>query len=143
MNKTKIFLILQSAVCILTVIMLSAAAIGIYRDGKVRKAKDPTEYIYTREAAAEAAAPGVKLLLAGLGLTVIGCLSGIRDEKEDGISPLLLKKPDRIPESRLNKIRLVVLTLAVIFIIAGIVNGNMHAVLVKAINICTECVGLG
>ncbi len=143
MNKTKIFLIVQSAVCILAVIMLSAAAIGIYRDGKARKAEDPTEYIYTREAAADAAAPGVKVLLAGLGLTVIGWLFGIRDEKEKGIRPLPMEKPYRIPESRLNKIRLVVLALAVIFIIAGIANGNMHAVLVKAINICTECVGLG
>lgn len=260
MNKTKIFLMLQSAVCILTVIMLSVAAIGVYREGKARKAEDPTEYIYTREGAADAAAPGVKVLFAGLGLTVIGWLFGIRDEKDDkpvtdteytrditcsrivrpsnemifervlgrklkkagwtafsvcmipvliylvnpahfaesspdglehvigsmvahilpwivigigflisstiqqekcmkremeaaeerlkeekeaGISPAPLKKPDRMPEDKLNKIRLVILALAVIFIIAGIANGNMHAVMVKAINICTECVGLG
>lgn len=33
--------------------------------------------------------------------------------------------------------------LAVAFIIAGAFNGNMHAVFIKAINICTECIGLG
>jgi hypothetical protein len=33
--------------------------------------------------------------------------------------------------------------LAVAFIIAGATNGGMHGVLVKAINICTECIGLG
>ena len=260
MDKTKIFLVLQSAVCILTVIMLSVAAIGVYREGKARKAVDPTEYIYTREGAAEAAAPGVKVLFAGLGLTVIGWLFGFRDEKDDkpvtdteytrditcsriarpsaemihervlgkklkkagwtvfgvcmipvliylinpahfaesspdglehvigsmvahilpwivigigflisstiqqercmkreleaaaeplkkekeeGVSPAPLKRSDKMPEDKLNKIRFIILALAVIFIIAGIANGNMHAVMVKAINICTECVGLG
>ncbi len=39
--------------------------------------------------------------------------------------------------------RLVVLALAVIFIILGILNGGMNDVLSKAINICTECIGLG
>ncbi|MCR5304207.1 MAG: thioredoxin [Lachnospiraceae bacterium] len=33
--------------------------------------------------------------------------------------------------------------IAVICIIAGILNGSMHDVLAKAILVCTECVGLG
>ena len=32
---------------------------------------------------------------------------------------------------------------AVVFIILGVMNGSMKDVLVKAIKICTECVGLG
>lgn len=32
---------------------------------------------------------------------------------------------------------------AIIMLIAGIMNGGMYDVLVKAINICTECIGLG
>ncbi len=36
-----------------------------------------------------------------------------------------------------------VFTLAVVFIILGIINGGANDVLVKAINICTECIGLG
>jgi hypothetical protein len=40
-------------------------------------------------------------------------------------------------------VRVVIGCLAVAFFIAGICNGNMHGVLVKAINICTECIGLG
>ena len=260
MKKAKIFLVLQSFVCILTVIMLSAAAIGVYREGKVRKAEDPTAYIYTREGAAAAAAPGVTVLCIGLGMAVIGSLFGIRDERDNKpvtdteylrditcsriaepsikmknermlqqklkkggwivffvcMIPVLiyLVNPSHFAESsaeglehvigsmvlhilpwivigigflvsstiqqkrcmereieaakermkeereagitsvpargeessdnvRLNKIRLIVFGLAVIFIIAGIANGNMHAVMVKAINICTECVGLG
>jgi hypothetical protein len=40
-------------------------------------------------------------------------------------------------------VRIAIGCLGVAFIIAGIANGNMHGVLVKAINICTECIGLG
>lgn len=36
-----------------------------------------------------------------------------------------------------------VFVLAVTFIIVGIVNGGANDVLVKAVNICTECIGLG
>ena len=41
------------------------------------------------------------------------------------------------------KVRLGVLIVALICIIAGMVNGNMKDILIKAINICTECIGLG
>ena len=40
-------------------------------------------------------------------------------------------------------VRGVVFALAVTFIILGILNGGAHDVLVKAINICTECIGIG
>jgi hypothetical protein len=40
-------------------------------------------------------------------------------------------------------IRIAIAVFAVTFIILGIVNGNMRAILIKAINICTECIGLG
>lgn len=40
-------------------------------------------------------------------------------------------------------IRVIVLVVGVTFIILGTVNGGAHDVLVKAINICTECIGLG
>ena len=39
--------------------------------------------------------------------------------------------------------RLVVFCVAVAFVIVGIINGGAGDVLMKAINICTECIGLG
>ena len=39
--------------------------------------------------------------------------------------------------------RIVILCLGVLFIILGVMNGGSRDVLVKAINICTECIGLG
>ena len=40
-------------------------------------------------------------------------------------------------------IRVAIAVLAVAFIIWGALNGNARAVFIKAINICTECIGLG
>ena len=53
----------------------------------------------------------------------------------------------KIPE-KVNKICLIVArvsvaVIAVTFIIVGALNGGANDVLVKAINICTECIGLG
>ena len=39
--------------------------------------------------------------------------------------------------------RIIILVLSVVFIALGITNGGMADVLSKAINICTECIGLG
>ena len=36
-----------------------------------------------------------------------------------------------------------VFVLAVVFIVLGIINGGANDVLIKAVNICTECIGLG
>ena len=46
-------------------------------------------------------------------------------------------------ETNLLIARLVILVLAVGLIVAGIFNGGMADVLAKAVNICTECIGLG
>ena len=40
-------------------------------------------------------------------------------------------------------IRIAVALVAIIFIVLGIINGGMADVLSKAVNICTECIGLG
>lgn len=40
-------------------------------------------------------------------------------------------------------VRICIGCIGVAFIIAGVCNGNMGNILIKAINICTECIGLG
>ena len=40
-------------------------------------------------------------------------------------------------------VRWILLALAGLFIILGVINGGANDVLVKAINLCTECIGLG
>lgn len=62
-----------------------------------------------------------------------------------------LKKADKhaLPSTDIKKqlplqpMRFIMYAIAILFIVLGIVNGGLHDVLVKAINICTECIGLG
>ncbi len=42
-----------------------------------------------------------------------------------------------------NPVRILLAAAAMALIVAGVLNGGMYDVLVKAINICTECIGLG
>lgn len=65
---------------------------------------------------------------------------------------LALRKtaPKRKPEAAAQKkpigknvVRVVLAAAAVTLIVLGVLNGGMFDVLVKAINICTECIGLG
>ena len=59
------------------------------------------------------------------------------------------KKGEKIYEYlyELNKYKVIIqvsiLCIAVVMIIIGITNGGAEDVLQKAINICTECIGLG
>ena len=159
MDRTKVFLTIQTVICVLVVLMLSFGAIGVYKEGKAGKEADPSAHIYTKEEAVSAAACGMMTAFLGLGISVACWIMGIKDENADKpvsfariskdpvtgrvCKPLDENKKKAIPPDKLKIIRLAVLALAVIFIIAGIANGNMYAIMIKAINICTECVGLG
>ena len=53
------------------------------------------------------------------------------------------KTPDTNKKFPLNSLRLMIGIVAIVFIITGIFNGGASDVLLKAIAICTECIGLG
>ena len=48
-----------------------------------------------------------------------------------------------LSKKKLFIIRISIATLSIVLIITGIINGGARDVLIKAINICTECIGLG
>lgn len=50
---------------------------------------------------------------------------------------------DAPAKPRYALLRIVLYAVALFMIVAGILNGGMRDVLVKAVNICTECIGLG
>lgn len=64
--------------------------------------------------------------------------------KESNVEKEGAAAPD-VPENsgRLRLSRAIILVIAVLFITLGVLNGGMNDVLIKAINICTECIGLG
>ena len=155
MNRKKIFLAVVSALCIAIALLLACGAAGIYREGQALKAADPLSFIYTREKAAAVLRPALLLMAACLILTVIGLVKGIRDEKGSG--PVKGVRPQKgagvsggeMPgtgsqgRARQKKLRAALFVLAICFIAAGVLNGSAMDVFGKAVNICTECVGLG
>lgn len=252
MNKKKIYLIIQSAFCVVLAALLSIIAIKIFYDGTAAKADSPLEWIYSREKVASALIPVLPVIIIGFIMTVAGLILRLSDDKINKpvkdteiqrdlivsrignpnekmkaerskqkkifiggwaafavcMIPVLIYtvNPAHFPEgqlepvfiafsahtipwivigitalmistmlkeksmkaeieeakeqglgktsfsSGLNKalsyktvlvLRIVILVLAVVLIVAGIVNGSAQDVLGKAVNICTECVGLG
>lgn len=49
----------------------------------------------------------------------------------------------KVEKITINIVRIAIGVTAITFIILGIFNGGMRDVFIKAINICTECIGLG
>ena len=84
MSKRKIFMIVQSALCILTAALLAASAIRIFIDGTAYQAAGhPTEWIYTREKAGAALFRLLPLIAASIAMTVIGAVKDIKDEEAE------------------------------------------------------------
>ena len=81
MTKRKIFLLVQSALCLLIAVLLASSAIRIYLEGSAYQAAGhPSEWIYSREKVAAALGPILPLVLASVVMTVIGLVRDIRDE---------------------------------------------------------------
>ena len=143
MNRDRILLILQAAACILLAVLLAAGAIGIYTEGAARRAEDPLAAIYTPQNVSRALAGVLPVFLVFLCLLVLGLILGVKEPK-DG-RPVKAGGPVRQKPEMKQKgiVQTVLVVAAVVFIIAGILNGSALDVLVKAIHICTECIGLG
>ena len=81
MSKRKIFMIVQSALCILTAALLAISAVRIYLDGiAYQAAGHPTEWIYTRETVGAALFRILPLIVVSIAMTVIGLVKDIKDE---------------------------------------------------------------
>ena len=143
MNRNRIILVLQAVVCVLLAVLLAAGAVCICRDGLARRAEDPLESVYTPEKAAGVLAAAVPLVIAFLVLLGIGLALGVKDPKADRpAGPAGPVKPGAGQKHR-RILQAAVVVAAAVLIIAGILNGSAGDVLIKAIHICTECIGLG
>jgi len=141
MNWKKAFLALQSALCILLAVLLAVSAIGIYREGSAAKTANPLAWIFTPEAVGAQLRPIAVLLLAVIGMTAVGLALRIRPE--GGRSAKAAYVDNKRSVAGAKTWRIVLLSLALLLVLAGIVNGGARDVFGKAVKICTECVGLG
>ena len=118
---------------------LIVSATEIYTDGLARKSSDPLAWIYTREVVAEKLDPVVPLFAVFMALALAGWVTGVSADGKTNIGREFMTTRTRRPHRNLQ---VVILIAALGFIIAGVFNGSARDVLYKAVNICTECVGL-
>ena len=143
MRRNKVFLILLSAVCVLLAALLGAGAVSICTEGLARQAEDPLASVYTAEIVREKMSAAAPLFIAFLILLAAGLLLGVKDPAAGKPIAQPGQVRQKAEPGNLRRVRAVLAAAAVLFIIAGILNGSAYDVLVKAIHICTECVGLG
>ena len=142
MTGKHVYQILLSLLCILLAVLICSTAVGIYREGSRRKEEHPLETVFTKEAVEDASAHIAPLLIVTAVMAGGGILIGVGDERK--VYPSGMKRNVRKDRQVSQTIvRAVLLTAAVVCIIAGIFNGGMQDVFVKAANICSECIGLG
>lgn len=91
---------------------------------------------YTRDNAALALAQLTPVLVIWLLAAVAGAW----------FAPVTRREIQKVVPAETNgngRLRLILYAVAAVLVIMGVMNGGMRDVLIKAINICTECIGLG
>ena len=140
MERKKLFLIIESALCVVAALLLIAAVTGAYLVGAEAHASDPLRQIFTRETVAACLRSAGLPLFTALGMAAVGWILGVKDE--NGLETRkAVKVVNRVSCGK--GLRTVLLIAAAALLIAGIFNGSAKDVFGKAVKICTECVGLG
>ena len=101
------------------------------------------EDVYSREVVAERFARVAPAVYGYLAVVLAGLdwqAAAKEKERPRAVAPAQTRP---VPEKRLRTLRLTLLAIAAALIVWGAVNGGARDVLVKAVNICTECIGLG
>ena len=129
--------------CILLAAVLAAGAVRIYMEGSARKAADPLESIYTAEEVTRKLFAAVPLIANSVILLLMCLAVKVKDPDADRPAKAEGRMTPKNETKSTKIVQAVVVVAAVLLIIAGICNGSALDVLIKGINICTECVGLG
>ena len=151
--RDRVILALTTLLSIALAGFLCLSALGICRAGLAARAADPLVWIYTREKAGEALLRLLPVFLLWLAATTAALVLRVRDRNADrpaGVrdaAQQMRKVRERGEKDgerrRVTIVRAVVLALAAALIAAGFFDGSVRDVLVKAVNICSECIGLG
>ena len=138
--------LLWAAVCL----MLGWQAVSLYRIGnRPENFSAPgvrIDPVFSRDRAAAALAPVLPVFLVFLAVLILALI--LRAGREPGpIVPLRFPpnaaRAEKDGGTFAPRLRAILYVLAGALIVLGVVNGGLYDVLVKAINICTECIGLG
>jgi len=100
--------------------------------------------VYSRELVTERLAGIAWAFWLWLGMLLMAAVHPGSHRQEVRVKPQRLGESAGVGQPRGAAVwRTALYVLAVALIAAGVLNGGMRDVLIKAINICTECIGLG
>ena len=141
MRILRIYSILLGVVIVIAAICLMAGCLSIYNSG---------DQPYSREIVAETFSKIAIPVFLCIGMIVLGfvlnfLLSPVDEKKEKKTVSINkeLSEADLLEAKRIRISRYCILGVAVLFLVYGLATGGIADVLAKAINICTECIGLG
>lgn len=144
MRLHRIFNILFSIVLVIAGICLIAGCLSIYFSG---------DQPFSRESVAATFSGIAFPVYLALAMTIINIIWGLLSPTDEKKKPIQKKKRPAptseeetdilSAEKKQRPYRNAILIAAIILIVAGLLNEGTVAVLAKAINICTECIGLG
>ena len=149
-RATRVTRFLLTAATIAVCLLLCWQAIDIYLTGN-----SPDNFsapgvrvtpVYSREIVGERLAAISPALFLYLALVVAGLVLQAVGGEPERSSPLRAERTPTAPAVRgraLLALRIALCAAAVVLIVLGVMNGGLWDVLVKAVNICTECIGLG
>ena len=132
-KQTKIARIALVAGCIMILFLLAMACLDIYLEGVG----------FSRETIVERLGIIGPMLAVSAAVAVIAAatLFGSRKKNPEKKAEGLYKAPGEGKKG--GKMWSIMLPLALLLIALGAYNGGARDVFVKAVNICTECIGLG
>lgn len=140
----RIYNIVFSIVLVIAGICLIAGCLSIYFSG---------DQPFSRESVAATFSGIAFPVYLALAMTIINIIWGFLSPTDEKKKPIQKKKrfaptseeeTDILSaEKKQRPYRNAILIAAIILIVAGLLNEGTVAVLAKAINICTECIGLG
>ena len=134
--------VLFSIVLVIAGICLIAGVLTIYFSG---------DHPFSRESVAATFSGIAFPVYLCMAMTIINIIWEVifpTEEKKPAGKKIARKSSDEnsdfdAAEKKYRPYRNAIIVAALIFIVAGLINGGTIAVLAKAINICTECIGLG
>ena len=137
-----------AALTLITFIVPAVGCVMLYAEGN--------ESVFTREAAVTVLKPFWYLAAADAILIIAAGILGRRYPEKEKIWRMTAADRARFMKKRgcetmsdserktgIGSVRILICAAAALLIVLGIFNGGARDVLVKAINICTECIGLG
>ena len=141
MRILRIYSILLGVIIVIAAICLMAGCLSIYNSG---------DQPYSREIVAatfsKISLPVLLCIGMIIGGFVLNFLLSPADEKKEKKTVSIskeLSEADLLEAKRIRISRCCILGVAVLFLVYGLATGGIADVLAKAINICTECIGLG